>query len=111
MDAFNVYTKCMEASSMLTEKGIDPYMVCLAVELSNEALKAMNKLKRAKKARERLSGDLPRLFDVAMFMFRGSYGASSPKDIAEFTVESYMKCGMDVDGAKRAASISSWMDK
>ena len=90
-----VFEKCLGTAKSIEADGMDLYDVCLAAEMDRCALSYSKKLKRSKSAVKKLNGDLERLFGISMKALRGSFGASTPKDIAESVICSYVKFGMD----------------
>ena len=91
-------------------KGMSPYDICIAWELSMEIIRVQNTvLERSLKARQKMKVDSNKLYQLALDTYKLSYGASAPGDVASGVVEAYLNCGMDVEKAKTIAKTEAFV--
>lgn len=89
-------------------KGIDPYDMCIASELSCALSERMAKSRMKKTLKSRFEKDAERLFEIASSLFSKSAGACSPKDAAYGAVACYCDSGMDAKAAEDYTKCSEF---
>lgn len=102
------YEKAIAASDMLDGMDVSDYEVGIARIIRMLSDEKSAKMKRRKAAVEKLTRDVPVLFEIAVEVYIGSAGASTPRDSAENVVSCYMGTGMDVETVRKMARSSQF---
>jgi hypothetical protein len=104
------YDDTLKLAKEILGKGISPYDICIAWELSLEIIRVQNTvLERSLKARQKMKEDRNKLYQLALDTYRLSYGAATPGDVASGVVTAYLSCGMDVGKAKMIAKTEAFV--
>ena len=103
------YEDAMAASDTLEKMGVSDYEVGIARIIRDMSNVSASKLRRRKGAVEKLMLDLPGLFEIAVDVYVGSAGASTPRDCANDVMSCYINSGMDLDRVRSMARSSQFV--
>lgn len=103
------YIDMMNTVGDLECRGIDPYTLCVALELSKAVDDVKKQLRRSKASLKRLSDDIGSLFDLSVETYKSSFGASTPAESVSGVVEGYLESGMDIDEARAKVKCPDFM--
>lgn len=102
------YEDAIAAYDKLEEMGVSDYEVGIARIIRDMSNVSASKLRRRKGAVEKLMLDLPGLFEIAVDVYLGSAGASTPSYCANDVMSCYMSSGMDLDRVRNMAKSSQF---
>lgn len=102
------YKNAIAASDMLEKMGVSDYEAKIARTIMAISKVSASKLRRKKGVVEKLMLDLPDLFEIAVDVYVGSAGASTPSDSAKNVMSCYMRFGMDLDRVRKMAKSSQF---
>jgi hypothetical protein len=97
-----VYSSAIKALEAAESDGVCAYDMCVAYELRAAVYECVKGI-RFKKAKGMVLGAIEDLYRIAIGVFNGSAGASTPKDAAQGAVRCFLSCGMDVKKTEKYA--------
>lgn len=103
------YHENLAIAENLCDRDEDPEEVYVAYVLSDAIAKERKRLKRAKKAIERLESDAQELYEVVLEAVHSSGYGASVRDAVKIVMEGYMVGGMTVNRAETAVSDVSFI--
>lgn len=111
MDHDMMYIEALSVVDDLECRGINPYTLCVAIELSKAIKDVKKALRRSRTSLKRLSEDVGLLFSLALDAYNSSCGASTPAESVSGVIEGYLENGMNINEVRSMVECPEFMAK
>lgn len=111
MDYDMMYIDALNVVDDLECRGINPYTLCIAIELSKAINDIKKVIRRSKASLKKLSDDVGLLFSLSLETYNSSFGASTPSESVSGVIEGYLEGGMDINEARSMVRCPEFMAK